>query len=306
MSDKPVPLYIWALLLMLGSFWGSSFMAVKIALEGFAPLQIAAIRITLAAVIVTAFAWATGRQMPGRDGSKRIWLHILGFAIFTNALPFSLLAWAQQHVTTGFAGVSMAVVPLLVLPLAHLLVPAERMSLMRVVGFVTGFIGTLILIGPDAFVRAGGSFEGLARVACVCAALSYATGSIVTRLAPPSGMVSYSAATLVVASLIAAPLALWSEGWPHFSSLRADAAVLYLAVVPTGIATLVMVTIIRTAGSTFLSLVNYQVPLWSLAFAVTLLGETLPPSILGALALILGGLAISQFGARLMRARAVR
>ncbi len=288
----------WIMLLVLGAIWGSSFMAVAVALEGFTPLQIAAIRIGGAALVVTFYAWFSGREMPGKTGSKRIWWHILGFAVLSNALPFSLLGWAMTHVESGFAGVTMAVVPLLVLPLAHFLVPGERLTLIKGAGFLTGFVGTLILIGPGAFVRSGGDLEGLARLACVAAAASYAFGAINTRLAPPTGMISYSAATLIVATVIMTPYMVWNDGWPTFAADQATASVIYLAIVPTALATLMMVTLIRGPGPSFLSLVNYQVPLWSVAFGTVLLGEVLPPSLFAALLLILGGLALSQFAAR--------
>ncbi|MCQ8115733.1 EamA family transporter, partial [Vibrio parahaemolyticus] len=79
---------------------------------------------------LTVLALATGDGLPslapGRG--RRIWLHCVGMGLFSNALPFSLLAWGQRQVSSGFAGITMAVVPLLVLPLAHVLVPGERMT----------------------------------------------------------------------------------------------------------------------------------------------------------------------------------
>ena len=273
-------------------------MGVAVALDDYTPLQIATIRIAGAAAILTIFAWLTGREMPGRTGSKRIWLHILGFALFSNVIPFSLLGWGMTHVASGFAGVTMAVVPLLVLPLAHFLVPGERLTPTKTVGFLTGFVGTLVLIGPAAFLSAGSDLEGLARLACVAASASYAFGAINTRLAPPTGMISYSAATLVLASLIIFPVMVWTDGLPTFGADQSTLAVILLALFPTAIATLMMVTIIRGPGPSFLSLVNYQVPIWSVVFGTVLLGEVLPPSLFAALLLILGGLAISQFAAR--------
>ena len=68
----------------------------------------------------------------------------------------------QQFVTSGFAGVSMAAVALIVLPLAHFLIPGERLSLRTTIGFVIGFCGVMVLIGPDAFRSSGtqGEFFG--------------------------------------------------------------------------------------------------------------------------------------------------
>ncbi len=277
-------------------------MAVEIALEGFTPLQVAALRILLAAILLSVFAMATGRTLPDRSIGPRIWLHIAGFGFFSNALPFALLSWGQQHVASAFAGVTMAIVPLIILPLAHVFVPSDRMTLPKFLGFLAGFAGAVILVGPGALDRTGGGYEDIARIACVCGAASYAIGAIITRTAPPGcGMVTFSAAALVLASCMIVPLTLAAEGVPQLHSLKASIAVLYLAVFTTALAALIVVQIIRRAGPSFLSLVNYQVPVWSVVFGAVVLGEHLPTQIFVALALILAGLLLAQFAGNLRR-----
>ena len=159
---------------------------------------------------------ARHRPGPARRGrptrGRRIWLHCLGMGVFSNALPFALLSWGQERVSSGFAGITMAVVPLLVLPLAHVFVPGEQMTLRKAVGFVVGFAGVALLIGPGG--EAGAGAVGLARMACVAASCSYAVGAIITRLAPPGPTLSFGAAGLLIAAAISVPLALVFEGWP--------------------------------------------------------------------------------------------
>jgi drug/metabolite transporter (DMT)-like permease len=65
-------------------------------------------------------------------------------------------------------------------------------------------------------------------------------------------------------------------------------------VLPTALATVMLVYVVQSAGPSFMSLVNYQVPVWAVILGLVFLGEALPPQFLGALALILGGLAVSQ------------
>lgn len=295
---------VWGLLLGLGVIWGSSFLVVELALTGFTPLQIAAFRIAIAACLLTMVALASGRTVPPPRTNPRIWAHIAGFAIFSNAMPFALLSWGQTHVASGFAGVTMSVVPLLILPLAHVFVPSERLTPFRLIGFAAGFAGALILVGPGAFVRAGGSHEDLARLACVLAASCYATGSIITRTTPPgTSMIGFSAAALVLGTVFILPLALFVDGWPDFGKPVATLALFQLGLIPTALATLFMVRIIRSAGPSFFALVNYQVPVWSVILGAYFLAETLPPSLFWALALILIGLAISQYGPRIFARR---
>lgn len=289
----------WALVCALGVIWGASFMSVSVALEGYSPLTVAAGRIALAAVALWLVARATGHRLPRlvTARGRRIWGFAAAMALFSNVLPFYLLAWGQQHVASGFAGITMATVPLFVLGLAHVFVPGDRMTPPRVAGFVLGLMGVVLLIGVDALASTGTGPEDIARLACVGAAACYAMGSIVTRRAPSTSLVTFSAAALAAAAVMLVPIALWIDGlprWPVDGPVRPVLAMLYLGLGPTALATLLLVRVVRGAGPGFLSQVNYHVPVWSVVFGVALLGESLPPQFLLALAVILTGLAVSR------------
>lgn len=287
----------WAMLGLLGLIWGASFLGVELALTGFGPITTAAGRIGLAAIILVGLALrAGGLPRWSAPNGPRIWAHILGMALFTNAIPFALLSWAQESVTSSFAGITMAIVPLMVLPLAHLMVPGERMSLRRVAGFAIGFAGVVVLIGLPQ-----GQGAGLARLACVGASACYAIGSINTRLCPPVGLIAYSAAGLTVAAILIVPAALLIEGVPALPPVKAVAGLLYLGLLPTALATVILVSVTRSAGPSFLSLVNYQVPVWAVILGTVFLGESLPSAFLFALILIIAGLVVSRSPAQRLR-----
>ena len=287
----------WAMVSLLGLIWGGSFLGIALAIEGFAPLWVAAGRIGIAALVLVVAAYALGTRLPAlrAPGGGRIWAHCLGFALFSNVLPFLLLSWAILHVSSGFAGITMAAVPLMVLPLAHLMLPGERMSALRLLGFLIGFAGVLVLIGFDAVEAAlAGQDDGLARLACIAAAGCYAIGSINTRLCPPVSQLGYSAAGVMLAALIILPLALLAAPFPASPGAVPLLALLYLGLLPTALATLLLVRVNRHAGASFLSMVNYQVPVWAVVLGVLVLGEALPPQFLAALGLVLAGLALGR------------
>jgi drug/metabolite transporter (DMT)-like permease len=160
---------------------------------------------------------------------------------------------------------------------------------------VLGLIGVGVLIGPGVLDSTGAAFEGLARLGCLAACLSYASGSMVTRRCPPVDAVAFGIIALGVASVIMLPLALWADGLPAVPTFKPLLAVLFLGLLPTGLATLLIVMVIRGAGPSFLSQVNYHVPVWSVLLGVLVLSETLPPSFLAALGLILSGLLVSRW-----------
>ncbi|MEM6409009.1 MAG: DMT family transporter [Pseudomonadota bacterium] len=291
MSSSTPGLANWITLIFLGLIWGASFMSITVALEDTGPLSIAAFRLAIGAAALYAACRVLGYKLPALD-DRRLWLFIVAVALFTNAIPFTALGLALQHVPSAFAGICMAAVPLLVLPLAHWLVPGEVMSARKGVGFALGFCGVLLLIGIGNIADGDGVLA--ARLACVGASFCYAIGSICTRLAPPCHPIPFSAAALILAALIMVPLALVVEGAPGPISPTVWGALIYLGLGPTALATILLVRVIQTAGPSFMSLVNYQVPVWSVIFGVALLGEALPGQFLTALALILAGLALSR------------
>lgn len=286
----------WSLLLTLGMIWGASFLGVEKALESFAPITIAALRIALAAVILTGVSFAMGIGLP-KD--RRTWVFAFGMGLFSNAIPFTLLSWGQQHVTSGYAGITMAVVPLLVLPLSHFLIPGMRLTPIKILGFGIGFIGVVVLIGPARILQSGGGdIENIARIACVIASMCYAIGSVITRLAPKGEAMAFSAAALIMGSIVALPIALAVDGLPTSTTLPALVGMLYLGIFPTALATIMLVFVVKTAGPPFLSLVNYQVPIWAVLIGMVVLKEALPNSFIWALGLILLGMAVAQLKLR--------
>ena len=290
------------MLAALGFIWGGSFLGVEIGLTGFGPITVAAGRVAVAALILLAYAYLFGSGLPRikTKTDKRVWLHCFGMALFTNALPFSLLSWGQQTVTSGFAGISMAVVPLFVLPLSHFLVPGEILSRAKIIGFLFGFAGVVLLVGGDKIFAGQPQTPMLlmAQLACVAASCCYAIGSIITRLCPPVSTVSYAACGLMLGGVMLVPLAIFIEGIPQTPDIMAIAGVGYLALFPTAVATILLKIVVRRAGPPFLSLVNYQVPIWAVIIGATVLGEALPGHFLMALGIILGGLFISQWRRR--------
>lgn len=291
MTSQP-SLNNWLSILALGVIWGGTFMVVAVALRGYGPLTVACARTTLGAVALMGLVWIMRRPMPVFSLRMIKYLGVIG--VLNTALPFALLSWGQQYVPSAFAGISMAALPLFVLPLAHIF-SDEKMHLRGLIGVCLGFLGALVLIGPGV-LRIGTGWEPLGQLACIAASLSYAVSSVMTRRAPPIDPITMAALLLVVGALPLIPAMLLIEGVPGRADNLTVAAIIFLGFVPTAIASLLRVQTIRTAGSVFMTLVNYQVPLWAMVFGALILSELLPLRFFTALALILTGLCISQWG----------
>jgi len=279
----------WASLAALGLIWGSTFMVMALALRGYGPFTLATARVVLGAMSLLVLMAAMRRPMPPLAAWP--WLVVIG--VLNTALPFFLLSWGLTHVPSAFAGISMAALPLFVLPLAHVF-SDERMTRRGVAGVSLGFAGALVLIGPGV-IGLGAGMEGWGQLACLAATLAYAVSSILTRRAPAMDSITMAAMTLVVGAVVMMPLMLAVEGLPGWVGLGPGLAILFLGFVPTALAALIRVFLIRSVGSVFMTLVNYQVPLWSVVFGWAILGEDLPWRFFAALGLILAGLVIGQW-----------
>jgi drug/metabolite transporter (DMT)-like permease len=286
----PTP-WNWLSIAALGLIWGATFMVVAIALEGYGPLTVACARTTLGAVALLALMAALKRPLP--DFTPTMYRYLIAIGLLNTALPFALLSWGQQFVPSAFAGISMAALPLFVLPLAHIFTD-EKMSTRNTLGVILGFIGAAVLIGPGV-MRLGTGWEPLGQLACIAASISYAVSSIMTRRCPPIDPITMAALLLTIGAAALIPAMLIFEGVPIIGDSRPTIAIIVLGFIPTALAALIRVATIRSAGAIFMTLVNYQVPLWSMIFGAWILSEVLPLRFFVALSLILFGLAISQW-----------
>ena len=278
----------WLRIAFIAMIWGSAFMVVRIAVRGFEPLTLAAGRITIGAIALYGLMRWRGIALPSVKAIA-LWRVVLLVGLLSSAIPFALLSWGQQHVPSAFAGMTMAALPIFVLPLAHFFVPGERIFLRKPIGFGVGFVGAVLLIGTSGLGLAEGPLETLARFACVAAAFYYACGSIATRQCPPINELALSTGSLILASVVLLPIALLVEGPPSPPSISGLLAIGYLGLIPTALAFIIKVAVIRSAGPSFMTLTNYQVPVWSVLAGSVFLGETLPATLFVALALILLG-----------------
>ena len=298
MSDVPtITKSSWLLILLLAFIWGGTFLVTEIALTEMPPFWIAATRVGLAATVMIPIWGLRGFRLFTTPPTRADLAAVIFIGAASSAVPFSLLAWGQQYVTSGFAGVTMAATALIILPLAHFFVPGEAMSPRKAIGFSLGFLGVVILIGAQAFESTGTALETQGRLACLAAAGCYATSSIIMRRLPAIDAIGLATILLIIATFITIPMALTIEGLPPRPSPPILAALAFLGLLPTPAANFLRVVVIRSAGPVFMSLVNYQVPIWSVCLGALVLNEPLPPSLLYAMVLILAGVALSQYGA---------
>ena len=280
----------------LGVVWGSTFLFIELALQGITPLWLTSARIIFAAII-TSIIWLI------RGGilfttNKTAWIRLGIIGIISTALPFQLISWGQQYVTSSFAGLAMASMPLFVLPLAYFFNTNEALDGRKFIGFIIGFLGIAILFSPD-FSKGDDTsiFITLGKLACILAAFCYASNSILMRKLPSIDPVGLAAMSLLIGSVWVILWALAIEGPPPKISRDTFLILILLGLLPTAMANFIRVVLIREAGPVFLGITNYIVPLWAAMVGAIVLKETLPIEFYLAATITIAGIYISQMKA---------
>ena len=143
----------WLVFVLLGACWGSSYLFIKIGVDGgLTPFTLIAIRFAVGVAVVATVFLASRQPVPRR---ARTYGHLFVIAIFSVALPFSLITWAERSVDSTLAAVINGAIPLCVIVIAPFVLPEERLTPGRVLGLVVGFAGVAILVGFDPAIVGG-------------------------------------------------------------------------------------------------------------------------------------------------------
>lgn len=278
------------LLISLAMIWGTSFLVIKIGVQYMPALPLTAIRLIAAALAMVIFAALTRTRYP--RGSVA-WAYCFVLAFFGNSLPFFLITWGVDGIASGRAAILMAVMPLATLLLAHFFTPGDRLKPQKLLGILLGFAGIVVLVGPAALKGLGGSL--LHQLAVASGAVCYAISVIIVQRMPPAPLIGRAALMLVFAALQLAPIAFWLSGWtiPEFS-FEGWWSPLYLGVLSTALATLILFKLLSEREASFVAFQNYLVPVFGVFWGALLLNEDVSLQAVAALALILSGIYVAN------------
>lgn len=157
--------------------WGTTYLAIRIALESIPPLLMGAIRYIIAGALLAVILRASGERLPGR----RAWPSLIVLGILMIGLGNGGVVWAEQTVPSGLTAVLVATSPFWMVGIDALMPHGDRLTLVRVIGLILGFCGIVMLVWPEIQMgERGRAFLGgviAAQVACV----GWAVGSTYSR-----------------------------------------------------------------------------------------------------------------------------
>lgn len=279
-----------ALLALLAFLWGASYPLIKIALGTIPPLTLTAGRALLAAILLCLLCAWRGDSLP-RDG--RTCRQFAIQALCNSIGAWSLLAWAQQYVESGLAGVLNSTSPLFVFLVTALWTRHEPVSLRRLLGALIGIAGVVQMVGVDALDGVG--TEVVAQGALLLGALLYMVAAIYGRRFSHLAASVTAAGTMIVAAVCLIPAALLMEQpWTLAPDTHSLLAALVLTVCSTTGAFMLYFRLLRTLGSMGVASQSFLRAGVAVLLGIVLLGETLTlPVAVGVAATILGVAAIN-------------
>ncbi len=276
-------------LLLLAFIWGWSFLLIKVIVESVPPTFLAWGRILLGLAVILVFLRSTGERFPERS----TWGHLLVLGLAMSLMPFTLIAWGEEHITSALTSVLNACTPLFTAAFAAWLL-GERLRPPQLAGLAIAFGGVAVLAGVGSGDLAGSSLVGT--LATVVGTSGYGFGfayahRFVRQLTP----MQLSAGQLTAGCVLLLPAAgvNLATGRVHFAWLGLLCLTL-LGTLGTGYAYLLNYRTLQEHGATAASLVTYLIPIVGVAAGVLVLGEPFSYRlVLGGLIVVLG-IALTQ------------
>ena len=274
--------------LAVGTIWGASFLFIKVALERAAPIEVAADRLVLGALVLLAAVALRGRPL---RLNPQLLVRVSVMALLSNVVPFALIAWAEVHIDSGVASVLNSTMPLFTGLFAAAFLAEEDLSRGRLAGLIAGFAGVAVLGGGDILHARESALLG--QLAVVAAAACYGAGGVYARtLLRTEDPLSLSALQVTLGAVFAIPIALAWAGAPDFSlGVKAWLSLAALGALGTGLAYVAYFWLVDNTGSVRASLVTYIIPPVGLLLGWAVLDERIGLNALLGAALIAVGVA---------------
>ena len=268
--------------------WGTTYLAISVALETVPVLLVAGLRWMAAGVVLSAVMLATGRRLPG----PKLWapLALLGFLM--NIVGNGFVVYAQQFVASGLTAVLIATTPFWSALLERLLPDGERFSKRSLIGLALGFSGIVVLVWPEMTTGgASGRAFIIGVIAIQLACIGWVIGtSFAKRHELGDNPFRSAALQMVFSGMMLLGAATAHGDWAHLSfTPRTLAAMIYLSVAGSLVAYSAYIYAIQHLPLQLVSLYAYINPMIAVALGTLLLSEPLSARIIVAAALVFAG-----------------
>ena len=270
----------WILLTGLAAIWGSAFMFIKISAVVFGPILLVTLRLLIAGLVFMPVLLRDDKRYLFRPYLPAI----LIIAIVSNALPFSMFAYASLGATSNMLGILNGTTAFLTTVIAYFWLK-ESVTSKQIIGLLLGFIGVLILVNPS-----NGSTTYIASMCAMIGSLCYAFNAVyLQKHHSNSDKIVLIGWSMLFGGLLMIPLASFNlpNEMPDINSIL---ALLWLAVISTGLGYLAYVRLIDKIGAVKTATLTYLLPVFSIIWGAIFLQEKITLIILGGFIFVMMGM----------------
>ena len=270
----------WILLTALAAIWGSAFMFIKISAVDFGPILLVTLRLLIAGLVFMPFLLRKKK----RSLFKAYLPAILIIAIVSNAIPFTMFAYASLGATSNMLGILNGTTAFLTTVIAYFWLK-ESVSLKQIVGLLLGFIGVLILVNPS-----NGSTTFIASMCAMIGSLCYAfNATYLQKYHSNSDKIVLIGWSMLFGGFFMIPIASFNlpDAMPDTNSIL---ALFWLAVISTGVGYLAYVRLIDRIGAVKTVTLTYLLPVFSIIWGAIFLQEKITSIILGGFIFVMMGM----------------
>lgn len=292
------PAAVWAAMLAVYIAWGSTYLAIRFAVETMPPFLMAGVRFLIAGSVLFVFRRLAGDPLPRRVEVRSAGIVGLFLLLGGNGA----VVWAEQTVPSGLAALMVSSSPLWMLMLEALRPKGRKPSMRALLGILLGFAGVLLLLWPG---KNGGllQLDPWGSAALIFATLAWSFGSIYSRYAtlPSSPMMGTAVEMLIGGTALMLMGSLTGEwGQVRLASISSASilGLLYLIIFGSLIGFTAYTWLLRVAPTSLVSTYAYVNPLVALVIGALIGNEEFSSRTLLAAAIILGSVALTTTSAK--------
>ena len=283
----------WFLLILLSAVWGGAFTLNKLALDSYTPEVIVAGRLIVGSVFLIVLVYFMYKRFTINFSQLNYYLFMSLVGI---VIPFIAIINGQKHIDSAMAGILMATMPITTIMLSHFFLVDEKMNKQKFIGFIISFFGVFILIyRDDLFINNSFSSTLESQLLVMLGSTLYSVAAIYGKKYKMTDPVSASTGTILFATFFMTIYLLFiDDSNPNLSELMLNTNILLLGILCTAIATIIYFQILQTSGASFLSIMNFLIPLWAILFGILILDDAFSWNYILGLAVILLGIKLAN------------
>ena len=283
----------WFLLILLSAVWGGAFTLNKLALDSYTPEVIVAGRLIVGSAFLIVLVYFVYKRFTINFSQLNYYLFMSLVGI---VIPFIAIINGQKNIDSAMAGILMATMPITTIMLSHFFLVDEKMNKQKFIGFIISFFGVFILIyRDDLFINNSFSSTLESQLLVMLGSTLYSVAAIYGKKYKMTDPVSASTGTILFATFFMIIYLLFiDESNPNLSELMLNTNILLLGILCTAIATIIYFQILQTSGASFLSIMNFLIPLWAILFGILILDDAFSWNYILGLAVILLGIKLAN------------